>query len=125
MASKEGEGKCVHIPEERKYNKKDLDMSEFVKIGPLIKLESFSVCCSLEGWRGFYKGLLPGLIRVTPACCITFVVYENMIAYLMKKPLPPILTSSPKPKDNGDVVKDSTSEAIQGSTEAVKTEDEK
>ncbi|XP_069107187.1 solute carrier family 25 member 32-like isoform X2 [Argopecten irradians] len=34
-----------------------------------------------EGWRGFYKGLLPSLLRVTPACCITFVVYENIISY--------------------------------------------
>ncbi|XP_033727359.1 mitochondrial folate transporter/carrier-like isoform X2 [Pecten maximus] len=34
-----------------------------------------------EGWRGFYKGLFPSLLRVTPACCITFVVYENIISY--------------------------------------------
>ena len=26
---------------------------------------------------------MPGLLRVTPACCITFVVYENMITYLL------------------------------------------
>ena len=31
-----------------------------------------------EGWRGFYKGLSPNLIRVMPATCITFVVYEKM-----------------------------------------------
>ncbi|XP_050017619.1 solute carrier family 25 member 32 [Alexandromys fortis] len=31
-----------------------------------------------EGIRGFYKGIAPNLIRVTPACCITFVVYENV-----------------------------------------------
>uniref|UniRef100_A0A3B5MNM0 Solute carrier family 25 member 32 n=1 Tax=Xiphophorus couchianus TaxID=32473 RepID=A0A3B5MNM0_9TELE len=30
-----------------------------------------------EGASGFYKGVVPNLIRVTPACCITFVVYEN------------------------------------------------
>ena len=36
-----------------------------------------------EGARGFYKGLIPGLLRVTPACCITFVVYENLITYLL------------------------------------------
>uniref|UniRef100_UPI0006804D8F mitochondrial folate transporter/carrier n=1 Tax=Ictidomys tridecemlineatus TaxID=43179 RepID=UPI0006804D8F len=29
-----------------------------------------------EGIGGFYKGIAPNLIRVTPACCITFVVYE-------------------------------------------------
>lgn len=34
-----------------------------------------------EGWRGFFKGLWPSLLRVTPACCITFVVYENIISY--------------------------------------------
>lgn len=31
-----------------------------------------------EGWKGFYKGLMPNLLRVTPACCITFVVYEKI-----------------------------------------------
>ncbi|XP_077990394.1 solute carrier family 25 member 32-like [Glandiceps talaboti] len=31
-----------------------------------------------ERTRGFYKGLVPNLIRVTPATCITFVVYEKM-----------------------------------------------
>ncbi|XP_025089459.1 mitochondrial folate transporter/carrier-like isoform X2 [Pomacea canaliculata] len=32
-----------------------------------------------EGWYGFYKGLLPCVLRVTPACAITFVVYEKII----------------------------------------------
>lgn len=36
-----------------------------------------------EGPLAFYKGLGPSLLRVTPACCITFLVYENMIAYLI------------------------------------------
>ncbi|XP_075585469.1 solute carrier family 25 member 32 isoform X2 [Dermatophagoides farinae] len=31
----------------------------------------------LEGAKGFYKGIVPNLLRVTPACAITFVVYEN------------------------------------------------
>ena len=35
-----------------------------------------------EGWRGFFKGIVPNLIRVTPACCITFVCYENVMHYL-------------------------------------------
>ncbi|XP_063694024.1 solute carrier family 25 member 32-like [Bolinopsis microptera] len=35
-----------------------------------------------EGWRGFYKGIVPNLIRVTPACCITFVCFENVMHYL-------------------------------------------
>ncbi|KAJ8005443.1 hypothetical protein DPEC_G00146700 [Dallia pectoralis] len=36
-----------------------------------------------EGAGGFYKGMVPNLIRVTPACCITFVVYENVSRFLM------------------------------------------
>ncbi|CAI9719492.1 folate transporter carrier-like isoform X2 [Octopus vulgaris] len=33
-----------------------------------------------EGVYGFYKGLVPNLVRVTPACCITFLVYETMMS---------------------------------------------
>ncbi|XP_034554616.1 mitochondrial folate transporter/carrier-like [Notolabrus celidotus] len=36
-----------------------------------------------EGAIGFYKGIIPNLIRVTPACCITFVVYENVSRLLL------------------------------------------
>ncbi|XP_012558680.2 solute carrier family 25 member 32 isoform X1 [Hydra vulgaris] len=36
-----------------------------------------------EGITGFYKGLVPSVIRVTPACCITFLVYENISHYLL------------------------------------------
>lgn len=36
-----------------------------------------------EGISGFYKGIVPNLIRVTPACCITFVVYENVSHILL------------------------------------------
>ncbi|XP_036395383.1 mitochondrial folate transporter/carrier-like [Megalops cyprinoides] len=36
-----------------------------------------------EGAVGFYKGMVPNLIRVTPACCITFVVYENVSHFLL------------------------------------------
>ncbi|CAH3189614.1 unnamed protein product [Porites evermanni] len=36
-----------------------------------------------EGVRGFYKGLVPNVLRVTPACALTFVVYENVIHFLM------------------------------------------
>jgi len=39
----------------------------------------------LEGWMGFYKGLTPNLIRVVPATMITFVVYENLSYYLMRR----------------------------------------
>ena len=37
-----------------------------------------------EGWKGFYKGIIPSLIRVTPACCITFVCYENIMHYFQQ-----------------------------------------
>ncbi|CEL59389.1 Calcium-binding mitochondrial carrier SAL1 OS=Saccharomyces cerevisiae GN=SAL1 PE=3 SV=1 [Rhizoctonia solani AG-1 IB] len=30
-----------------------------------------------EGWRGFYKGLLPTLAKVVPAVSISYVVYET------------------------------------------------
>ncbi|XP_060756959.1 solute carrier family 25 member 32b [Neoarius graeffei] len=36
-----------------------------------------------EGPRGFYKGIVPNLIRVTPASCITFVVYETVSSFLL------------------------------------------
>ena len=43
----------------------------------------FSVCCDsshrYERVAGFYKGLVPSLLRVTPACAITFVTYESII----------------------------------------------
>uniref|UniRef100_H2YHB2 Solute carrier family 25 member 32 n=1 Tax=Ciona savignyi TaxID=51511 RepID=H2YHB2_CIOSA len=35
-----------------------------------------------ESWRGFYKGLSANLVRVTPACCITFYTYEMLMYYL-------------------------------------------
>lgn len=35
-----------------------------------------------EGVRGFYRGLVPGVIRVMPATWITFLVYENVKYYL-------------------------------------------
>ncbi|XP_064652707.1 solute carrier family 25 member 32-like [Lineus longissimus] len=37
-----------------------------------------------EHVKGFYKGLFPNLLRVTPACCITFVVYEKFTAFFSK-----------------------------------------
>lgn len=36
-----------------------------------------------EGVKGFYKGLVPSVLRVTPACALTFVVYENVVHFLM------------------------------------------
>jgi solute carrier family 25 folate transporter 32 len=35
-----------------------------------------------EGVEGFYKGLVPNLLRVLPSTCVTFLVYENAKIYL-------------------------------------------
>lgn len=35
-----------------------------------------------EGARGFYRGLVPGVVRVMPATWVTFLVYENVKFYL-------------------------------------------
>uniref|UniRef100_A0A0X3PTF1 Mitochondrial folate transporter/carrier n=1 Tax=Schistocephalus solidus TaxID=70667 RepID=A0A0X3PTF1_SCHSO len=35
-----------------------------------------------EGLFGFYKGLVPSIIRTAPACGITFLVYENLNKWL-------------------------------------------
>jgi len=37
-----------------------------------------------EGLKGYYKGIVPNLLRVTPATAITFVVYENTSNFLLK-----------------------------------------
>ncbi|KFM69780.1 Mitochondrial folate transporter/carrier, partial [Stegodyphus mimosarum] len=37
-----------------------------------------------EGLKGYYKGLVPNLLKVTPATAITFVVYENVAKVLLK-----------------------------------------
>ncbi|KAA0197008.1 Mitochondrial folate transporter/carrier, partial [Fasciolopsis buskii] len=38
-----------------------------------------------EGFLGFYKGIVPNLLRVVPACAITFVIYEYMVDLLHSK----------------------------------------
>lgn len=50
-------------------------------------LDVISKTFRFEGVRGFYKGLVPSVLRVTPACALTFVVYENVVHFLM--PLSP------------------------------------
>jgi solute carrier family 25 folate transporter 32 len=35
-----------------------------------------------EGIRGFYKGLIPNVVRVLPSTCVTFLVYENTKIWL-------------------------------------------
>lgn len=37
-----------------------------------------------EGFRGFYRGIIPGVVRVMPATWVTFLVYENAKFYLPK-----------------------------------------
>ncbi|XP_029179746.2 mitochondrial folate transporter/carrier-like isoform X2 [Acropora millepora] len=46
-------------------------------------LDVISKTFRYEGVRGFYKGLVPSVLRVTPACALTFVVYENVVHFLM------------------------------------------
>lgn len=36
-----------------------------------------------EGFRAFYKGLVPNLVRILPGTCVTFVVYEN-VSWVLK-----------------------------------------
>lgn len=45
-------------------------------------IDYLHLLCRNEGAFGFYKGIVPNLIRVTPACCITFVVYEYLSEFL-------------------------------------------
>ncbi len=33
---------------------------------------------------GFYKGLIPALVRVVPAASVTFIVYENLLEFLKR-----------------------------------------
>jgi solute carrier family 25 folate transporter 32 len=35
-----------------------------------------------EGIPGFYRGVIPGVVRVMPATWVTFLVYENVKYYL-------------------------------------------
>lgn len=38
-----------------------------------------------EGFRGFYKGITPSILKNLPAASITFVVYENVLNLLRLK----------------------------------------
>lgn len=44
--------------------------------------EIITTTYKLEGFVGFYKGLIPCLLRVTPAACVTFLIYENLLKLL-------------------------------------------
>jgi len=36
----------------------------------------------LEGTRGFFRGLIPNVMKVTPSAALTFVVYEESLKLL-------------------------------------------
>lgn len=42
----------------------------------------------LEGPKGFYRGLVPMLLKTTPSSAITFLVYETAIKVLHAEPVP-------------------------------------
>ena len=42
----------------------------------------------LEGWRGFYRGLVPMLVKTAPSSALTFLVYETTIKLLNAEPIP-------------------------------------
>lgn len=42
----------------------------------------------LEGWRGFYRGLVPTVLKTAPSSAITFLIYETTIKLLHAEPVP-------------------------------------
>jgi solute carrier family 25 (mitochondrial phosphate transporter), member 23/24/25/41 len=40
--------------------------------------DCFRITLRREGVSGFYKGLVPNLLKVVPAASITYLVYETM-----------------------------------------------
>ncbi len=68
-----------------------------------------------EGFRGFYKGLLPSLLRVTPATALTFVVYENVFHSLKS------LSEARKHSTDGEDVKMPSPDASASSSITPKT----
>lgn len=75
---------------------------------------------SIEGVKGFYKGIVPNLLRVTPACAITFVVYENTSHFLLAYASAPTVagnlnsssSSSPSPSPSSSVIKSTWNHSI-------------
>lgn len=56
----------------------DLEVRNIHSITFLSSYFKYVAMIRYEGIRGFYKGLVPSLLRVTPATAITFVVYEKV-----------------------------------------------
>jgi len=48
---------------------------------------AFSMILKTEGIRGFYKGMLPNLLKVAPSVAIVFVTYEFVKARLFGVPM--------------------------------------
>ena len=48
---------------------------------------AISTMYKTEGMRGFYKGMLPNLLKVAPLVAITFATYEFTKARLFGVPL--------------------------------------
>lgn len=54
-------------------------------------------CYQLEGWRGFYKGLTPTLVKVVPAVAISYAVYDTSKKMLFEtddQPCPEVSSDS-------------------------------
>ena len=45
--------------------------------------KSRRIVCRQEGARGFYKGLGPYLLHVTPNICMVFIIYERLAEWLV------------------------------------------
>ena len=44
--------------------------------------DAFRSIVRKEGLRGFYKGMVPNLMRTMPQSAVTFVVYEGILGAL-------------------------------------------
>jgi solute carrier family 25 phosphate transporter 23/24/25/41 len=42
--------------------------------------DAFRKIYASEGWKGFYRGLLPNYLKVVPAISISFLVFEQLRA---------------------------------------------
>jgi solute carrier family 25 folate transporter 32 len=67
-----------------------------------------------EGWRGFYRGLVPQLIKTAPSSAITFLIYETVI-----KIFNPITTINPSMNTN--LAPSSTSSSSPASSTPIRT----
>ena len=77
----------------------------YLSVKILYKFANFLLLCFArdEGFFGFYKGLTPNLLRVVPACAITFVVYEHTSHYLLERRKAKEKTEANEKKDHSQV----------------------